>query len=54
MKKSEIEKMALAYVDKYSTIWCRIDMSMVFDGYVTGAMEVLEKLGIEVTVDTEE
>lgn len=51
--KSEIEKMALAYVDKYSIILSRIDMTMVFDGYVVGAMEVLQKLGITVDTDYE-
>lgn len=53
MKKSEIKEMANAFVDKHSNL-SGIEKTLLFDGYVNGAMEVLYKLGIEVTVDAEE
>ena len=44
--------MADAFVEKF--IVSGIEKSYLFEGYIMGAMEMLDKLGIEVTVDTEE
>lgn len=52
MKKSEIRTMADAFVEKY--IASGIEKTYLFEGYVMGAMEILHKLSIEVTVDAEE
>ena len=49
MKKSEIKEMADACINKYSNL-SGIEKSIIFEGYVTGAMEVLQKLGIPVEV----
>ena len=53
MKKSEIRTMANTFVEKYRIV-SGTEKTYLFEGYVMGAMEVLHKLGIEVTVDTEE
>ena len=53
MKKSEIRTMAYTFVEKYR-IASGIEKTYLFEGYVMGAMEMLYKLGIEVTVDEEE
>lgn len=53
MKKSEIRTMADTFVEKFRNV-SGIEKSYLFEGYVMGAMEMLHKLGIEVTVDTEE
>lgn len=53
MKKSEIREMANACVNKYSNL-SGVEKTFLFHGCVMGAMEMLYKLGIEVTVDTEE
>lgn len=52
MKKSEIRTMAYTFVEKY--IASGIEKTYLFEGYVMGAMEMLYKLGIEVTVDEDE
>ena len=49
MKKSEIKEMADAYVNKYDNLPV-IEKCIIFEGYVTGAMEVLQKLRISVEV----
>ena len=49
MKKSEIKEMAEACVNKYINL-SGFEKSIVFEGYVTGAMEVLQKLGVTVEV----
>ena len=55
MKKSEIREMANAFVNLYNDDeFTGFEKSALFEGYVSGAMEMLHKLGIEVTVDTEE
>ena len=53
MKKSEIRTMANTFVEKFINV-SGTEKIYLFEGYVTGAMEMLHKLGIEVTVDTEE
>lgn len=53
MKKSEIRAMADTFVEKFRDVSGR-EKTCLFEGYVMGAMEMLYKLGIEVTVDTEE
>ena len=54
MKKSEIKEMANAFVNRYNDDeFTGFEKSALFEGYVSGAMEVLQKLGIEVTADTE-
>lgn len=50
MKKSEIKEMADAYVNKHSNL-SGIEKSFIFDGYVTGVIEVLQKLGVTVEAD---
>ena len=61
MKKSEIREMANACVNKYSNLYGNlygnlsgVEKAFLFEGCVTGAMDMLYKLGIEVTEDTEE
>ena len=53
MKKSEIKTMADTFVGKFRNV-SEIEKSYLWEGYIMGAMEMLYKLGIEVTVDTEE
>lgn len=53
MKKSEIKTMADAFVEKFINV-SGIEKTYLFEGYTRGAMDMLYKLGIEVTVDTEE
>lgn len=53
MKKSEIRTMADAFVEKFINV-SGIEKCYLFEGYIMGAMEILYKIGIEVTVDTEE
>ena len=53
MKKSEIKTMADTFVEKFRNV-SEIEKSYLWEGYIMGAMEMLYKLGIEVTVDTEE
>ena len=53
MKKSEIKTMADAFVEKFINV-SGIEKSYLFEGYITGAMEILHKIGIEVNADTEE
>ena len=53
MKKSEIKTMADTFVEKFINV-SGIEKTYLFEGYVSGAMEMLYKLGIEVTVDAEE
>ena len=53
MKKSEIKTMADTFVEKFINV-SGIEKIYLFEGYMRGAMEMLYKLGIEVTVDTEE
>ena len=53
MKKSEIRTMADTFVEKFINV-SGIEKSYLFEGYIRGAMEMLYKLGIEVTVDAEE
>lgn len=53
MKKSEIRTMADTFVKKFRNA-SGIEKSYLFEGYIMGAMEMLHKLGIEVTVDTKE
>ena len=53
MKKSEIKTMADTFVEKFINV-SGIEKTCLFEGYIRGAMEMLYKLGIEVTADTEE
>lgn len=53
MKKSEISTMANTFVEKFRNV-SAIEKSYLWEGYIMGAMEILYKLGIEVTVDAEE
>ena len=53
MKKSEIRTMADTFVEKFRNV-SGIEKTYLFEGYISGAMEMLHKLVIEVTVDTEE
>lgn len=53
MKKSEIRTMADTFVKKFRNV-SEIEKIYLWEGYIMGAMEMLYKLGIEVTVDTEE
>lgn len=53
MKKSEIRTMADTFVEKFRSVSV-IEKSYLWEGYIMGAMEMLYKLGIEVTVDAEE
>lgn len=53
MKKSEIRTMADTFVGKFRNV-SGIEKSYLWEGYIMGAMEMLYKLGIEVTVDMEE
>ncbi len=50
MKKSEIRTMADAFVEQFRNA-SGIEKSYLYEGYVTGAMEILHKLGVEVTVE---
>ena len=50
MKKSEIREMADAFVELFKNA-SGIEKSYLYEGYVTGAMEMLHKLGVEVTVE---
>ena len=55
MKKSEIKEMANAFVNLHNDDELTgFEKSALFEGYVSGAMEMLYKLGVEVTVDMEE
>ena len=53
MKKSEIRTMADTFVEKFRNV-SGIEKSYLFEGYISGSMEMLYKIGIEVTADTEE
>ena len=57
IKKSEIREMANAFVNKYSNLsenkyskLSGVEKAFLFEGYVTGAMEMLYKLGVTVEV----
>ena len=55
MKKSEIKEMANAFVNRYNDgEFTGFEKSALFEGYVTGAMEVLQKIGITVEIALEE
>ena len=51
MKKSEIEEMAKVFVNLHNDELTGFEKPVLFEGYVSGAMEVLQKLGVEVTVE---
>ena len=57
MKKSEIREMANTFVNKYSNLsgnkygnLSGVEKAFLFEGYVNGVMEVLQKLGVTVEV----
>ena len=53
MKTSEIRTMADTFVEKFKIV-SEIEKSCIVVGYIKGAMDMLHKFGIEVTVDEEE
>ena len=53
MKTSAIRTMADTFVEKLINVSGK-EKIYLFEGYISGAMEMLYKLGIEVTADTEE
>ena len=54
MKKSEIEEMAKAFVNLHNDELTGFEKPVLFEGYVSGAMEVLQKIGITVEIAMEE
>lgn len=54
MKKSEIKEMAEAFVNLHNEELTGFEKSALFEGYVSGAMEVLQKIGITVEIAMEE
>ncbi len=55
IKKSEIEKMAMDYVNESTrAYWPTIEKSYFFEGYVEGIMEFCQKMNINVITNSDD